>query len=67
MSKYRLTYFDARGRAEVSRLLFAAAGKSYEDIRIPLSELQNKGQDWLSIKESRYNHYSVSADHHRRN
>ncbi|XP_064617899.1 glutathione S-transferase 1-like [Liolophura sinensis] len=51
MSKYRLTYFDARGRAEVSRLLFAAAGKAYEDIRIPVSEVRNKHQDWLSIKE----------------
>ena len=26
-SKYTLTYFDARARAEVSRLIFAAAGQ----------------------------------------
>jgi len=36
--KLKLTYFNARGLAEVSRLIFAAAGASYEDFRYPLSE-----------------------------
>ena len=27
MSKYKLTYFEAKGRAEISRLIFAAAGQ----------------------------------------
>ncbi|XP_059143165.1 uncharacterized protein LOC131930614 [Physella acuta] len=31
----KLIYFDARGRAEISRLLLAAAGKEYEDVRLP--------------------------------
>lgn len=33
MSSYRLHYFNARGRAEVSRLIFAAVGQKFEDIR----------------------------------
>ncbi|GAB6028477.1 hypothetical protein CHUAL_002636 [Chamberlinius hualienensis] len=33
--KYRLVYFDGRGRAELARILFAQAGVEYEDARIP--------------------------------
>jgi len=33
MSTYKLYYFNGRGRAEVARLIFAAAGEKYEDIR----------------------------------
>ncbi|CAF1581110.1 unnamed protein product [Adineta steineri] len=33
MPSYKLTYFNGRGRAEVSRLIFAAAGQKYEDVR----------------------------------
>lgn len=33
MSTYKLYYFNARGRAEISRLILAAAGQNYEDIR----------------------------------
>ena len=32
--KYKLTYFDARGRAELSRLIFAAANVEYIDDRV---------------------------------
>ncbi|CAF1313329.1 unnamed protein product [Rotaria sordida] len=38
MSTYKLTYFNARGRAEVCRLIFAAAGQKYEEIRYELHE-----------------------------
>ena len=34
MPKYVLNYFDGRGRAEVSRLIFAAAGLQYTDNRV---------------------------------
>ncbi|XP_019647640.1 PREDICTED: hematopoietic prostaglandin D synthase-like [Branchiostoma belcheri] len=33
--KYRLIYFNLRARAEATRLVFAAAGVEYEDVRIP--------------------------------
>ena len=42
MSKYTLTYFEARGRAEISRLIFAAAGQevSVEKRRIIISDVE---------------------------
>jgi len=45
MSQYKLTYFNGRGRAETSRLLFAAAGVSYEDNRI-------EREQWPELKPS---------------
>ncbi|CAF3348008.1 unnamed protein product [Rotaria socialis] len=38
MSSYRLHYFNGRGRAEVSRLIFAAVGQKFEDIRYEQNE-----------------------------
>ncbi|CAF3622106.1 unnamed protein product [Rotaria sp. Silwood1] len=38
MLAYKLHYFNGRGRAEVSRLIFAAAGQKFEDIRYESSE-----------------------------
>ncbi|CAF3354948.1 unnamed protein product [Rotaria sp. Silwood1] len=43
MSTYKLYYFNGRGRAEISRLIFAAAGQKVHDIRYEQSE-------WLSHK-----------------
>ncbi len=34
MFNYRLTYFDGRGTADISRLIFAVAGAQFEDIRV---------------------------------
>ena len=34
MSQYTFHYFNGRGRAEVSRLIFAAAGQQFTDVRI---------------------------------
>ncbi|XP_077985459.1 hematopoietic prostaglandin D synthase-like [Glandiceps talaboti] len=33
MPKYQLTYFNVRGRAEITRLIFAAAGVEFDDVR----------------------------------
>ncbi|XP_014789700.1 S-crystallin SL11-like isoform X2 [Octopus bimaculoides] len=38
MPTYNLFYFNGRGRAEVCRILFAAAGVHYTDRRIKISE-----------------------------
>ena len=38
MPIYKLYYFNGRGRAELSRLIFAAAGEKFEDIRYERSE-----------------------------
>ncbi|XP_059155477.1 glutathione S-transferase 4-like [Physella acuta] len=37
-AKLRLIYFDFRGRAEIARLLLAAAGKEYDDVRYTMEE-----------------------------
>ncbi|CAF3019680.1 unnamed protein product [Rotaria socialis] len=42
-STYKLFYLNIRARAEVSRLIFAAAGQKFEDVRI-------ERNDWLSNK-----------------
>ncbi|XP_052782214.1 S-crystallin 4-like [Mya arenaria] len=38
MPSYKLTYFNGKGRAEVSRLLLAAAGKAFEDVRVDFAQ-----------------------------
>lgn len=45
MSQYKLTYFNGRGRAEIVRLVFAAAGVEYEDVRI-------EKEQWPALKPS---------------
>jgi len=44
----KLTYFNGRGLAETSRILFAAAGVDFEDNRYPLTVL-----DWATFKMER--------------
>ena len=41
MSSYKLHYFNARGRAEVSRLIFVVAGEKFEDARIEMNDWPN--------------------------
>ena len=44
--KYKLIYFPVTARAEMTRLMFAAAGVDYEDYRI-------KWEDWKKLKPGR--------------
>jgi glutathione S-transferase len=45
MVAYKLTYFNGRGRAELSRLVFAAAGIAFEDVRL-------EKEQWPALKPS---------------
>ena len=43
MVQYKLTYFNLRGRGEIARLIFAAAGQEYQDNRVEFAA-------WPTIK-----------------
>lgn len=47
MSTYKLTYFNAKGAAEVCRFIFAQAEVKYEDVR-----LEWGGEEWAKLKPS---------------
>ena len=42
----KLTYFNARGRAELARLVLAQAGAEFEDVRL-------EREEWLNVKPSK--------------
>lgn len=42
MPQYKLYYFNGRGRAELARLVFAAAGVPYEDVRFTKDDWNKK-------------------------
>eukprot|EP01113_Clastostelium_recurvatum_P010021 TRINITY_DN14903_c0_g1_i2.p1 TRINITY_DN14903_c0_g1~~TRINITY_DN14903_c0_g1_i2.p1 ORF type:complete len:204 (+),score=69.43 TRINITY_DN14903_c0_g1_i2:49-660(+) len=46
---FKLTYFDGRGLAEISRLLFVVSGTQFEDSRIPLEQDR---KSWLAVKDT---------------
>lgn len=47
MPQYKLTYYDARGEAEVTRWIFAYGGIDYVDDRI-------KKEDWPERQKSKW-------------
>ena len=48
--RIRLTYFDARGRAQYLRYYLLARGVAFEDHRVPLS---GNFSEWLGIRQDR--------------
>ena len=63
----KLTYFNARGRAESSRLMLAYAGKDYEDHRVAREEdpkmicpfvcpPSKPMENWANLKPSKYDY-----------
>ena len=60
MAKYRLVYFDGRGRAEIIRIIFSAAYVQFEDGRIDVKDWPDlkPGKPWtsdgLSLKLCRF-------------
>nr|AYN44485.1 glutathione S-transferase S12/13 [Brachionus calyciflorus] len=63
MPSYKLTYFNGRGRAELTRLIFAAAGAQFEDERVadwpgtakadaPLGQLPYLTVDGVKVPQS---------------
>ncbi|NXK37852.1 HPGDS synthase, partial [Piprites chloris] len=52
MPQYKLTYFNLRGRAEISRYLFAYSGQKYEDHRI-------EAADWPKIKPNQSDDFTL--------
>jgi glutathione S-transferase len=52
---YKLTYFDIRGLAETSRLMFAVAKQEYEDCRFSLEvEFKDGKPDFSTIKRPEF-------------
>jgi glutathione S-transferase len=50
---YKLSYFDAKGRGEAIRLIFAQAGVKFADDRI-------KHENWANIKTSKNRIYIIN-------
>lgn len=42
MADYKVTYFNGRGRAELARLVLAAAGQKFTDERYEFTEWPTK-------------------------
>jgi hypothetical protein len=57
MVHYKLTYFNLRGRAELSRLILHHAGVQFEDFRFEMNE-------WPQYKSSNnFNHFLLKLCH----
>uniref|UniRef100_A0A8C4Q7I6 GST N-terminal domain-containing protein n=1 Tax=Eptatretus burgeri TaxID=7764 RepID=A0A8C4Q7I6_EPTBU len=58
-STYKLVYFNARGRAELARLVLAQAGIRYTDKRIELDEWKDLKPGETRTVQTRNRHLSI--------
>ena len=61
MSSYKLVYFKVRGKGELTRLVFHAAGVEFEDVRHDRSEWLAGKIDKEGILIIIYNIYAYST------
>ena len=57
MPKYKLTYFNLKGRGELSRLVLVAAGVEFEDIRIEYDYNKRGSEQWTELKPGNISFY----------
>lgn len=50
MANYKLIYFDLKGRAESSRILFALSGVEYQDVRLTFQEWPTEKSKFLFLQ-----------------
>ena len=50
---YKITYFNARGRAEVSRMLLCLADQEFEDVRVD-------SEQWMAMKEGQCHRHELN-------
>jgi glutathione S-transferase len=50
---YKLLYFDAKGAAEISRVLFKIGGLEFEDFRYPITQKEGGGFETLEYTEQK--------------
>lgn len=55
-SNFKFTYFDARARGELCRLILTAAGQPFAETRLTFEE-------WPAVKPSKYTNSLISQEH----
>ena len=50
-TSYKLVYFNGKGKAEVSRLLFHATGHAFEDVRLERDDWTNNWKPKTPFKQ----------------
>ena len=59
MPAYKVIYFDARGRAEPTRMMLAHAGQEFEDVRYTSEEWGKNKASKFSLAGARLKEQSI--------